>query len=251
MAGRQWPVSLFAPSQRAAVTDAGMGLWAVRTRLCQELAEGTARDVHVGAVGNDVNEWLTEEAATWTHLLSVRPTATPAQLRMSLPGNRELVRRGLTMVSVFDYERLDDESRRMLVAEPVGDYLFAVADIQVKIIDHERVLLEGPTVDGEFSVMVARSPLVLEQALRYWNAVLASAFECGRERAQVAHLTERQQAVVGLMQTGMTDEAIARHLEVSVRTVRSDVARILEVLQVRSRFSAGFRLGRGAPDLAD
>ncbi|MGG5260441.1 helix-turn-helix transcriptional regulator [Phycicoccus avicenniae] len=245
MAGRTWPGSRFAPAQRAAVMDAGMALWAARTRLCQELAEGTARDVRIGAVGNDVNEWLTDEARTWSHLLSVRPTATPAQLRMSLPGNRELVRRGLRMVSVFDYERLDEECRRMLVAESVGDYLFAVADLQMKVIDHERVLLEGPAVDGSFSVMVTRSPQVLDLAMRYWNAVLASAFGCGRERAEVSHLTDRQLQVVGLMQTGMTDEAIARHLEVSVRTVRSDVARILDALEVRSRFSAGFRLGRG------
>ncbi|QKE82547.1 helix-turn-helix transcriptional regulator [Arthrobacter sp. NEB 688] len=225
--------------------DAGMALWAERTRLCAELAEGGSSECRIGAVGNDVNEWLTADAVGWSHLLSVRPTATPAQLRMSLPGNRALVERGLQMVSVFDYERLDDECRRMLVEEPVGDYLFAVADIQMKVIDHERVLLEGPTVDGRFSVLEVRSARVLEQAMRYWNTVLVSAFECGRERAELGWLSERQQRVVGLMQTGMTDEAIARQLHVSVRTVRSEVAHVLETLQVRSRFSAGFRLGRG------
>ncbi|GIL37228.1 helix-turn-helix transcriptional regulator [Phycicoccus sp. DTK01] len=245
MSGRQWPGSRFAPSQRAAVTDAGMALWAERTRLCRDLEAGASTECRIGAVGNDVNEWLTAEAVTWRHLLSVRPTATPAQLRMSLPGNRALVERGLEMVSVFDYERLDDECRRMLVAEPVGDYLFAVADIQMKVIDHERVLLEGPTVDGQFSVIDVRSPRVLEQAMSYWNAVLASAFGCGTERAEAVHLSERQERVVDLMQQGMTDEAVARHLRVSVRTVRSEVARILETLEVRSRFSAGFRLGRG------
>lgn len=249
--GKAWPRTRFAPMQRTAVLDAGMALWAARSTLCQSLVDGTARDCHIGAVGEEVNPWLLEESARWRHLLSVRPTATAAQLRLSLPNNREMVRRGLEMVSVFDYERLDEECRQLIVDEPVGDYLFAVAEIQMKVIDHQHVLLEGPTVDGDYSVMVASSPRVLELALRYWNAVLSSAFECGQERAGDPRLSDRQRQIVALMQTGMTDDAMARHLEVSVRTVRSDVAQILAALEVRSRFSAGFRLGRVESALPD
>jgi DNA-binding CsgD family transcriptional regulator len=241
---RPWPASRFRIAQRTAVLDAGMALWAARARVLQSLADGTARDCHIGGVGDEINDWLFEESPSWRHLLSVRPTGTAAQLRRSLPNNRALVDAGLEMVSVFDYERLEEECRQLIVAEPLGQYLFAVAEVQMKVIDHERVLLDGPSVGGEPSVMVCRAPAVLEAAMRYWNAVLGSAFDCGQERAAEPRLTERQRLVVGLMQDGMTDEAMARQLEVSVRTVRSDVAAVLEALQVRSRFSAGFRLGR-------
>ncbi|WP_404352521.1 hypothetical protein LG324_06120 [Phycicoccus jejuensis] len=57
MSGRQWPGSRFAPSQRAAVTDAGMALWAERTRLCRDLEAGAGTECRIGADGNDVNEW--------------------------------------------------------------------------------------------------------------------------------------------------------------------------------------------------
>lgn len=248
---RSWPRSRFAPAQRAAVLDASMALWAARGRLCQALEDGVARDCHIGAAGDEVNLWLGEESRRWRHLLSVRPTATPAQLRLSLPHNRSMVRQGLEMVSVFDHERLDDECRQLIVDEPVGDYLFALTEAQMKIVDREVVLLDGPLVDGDYSVIVVRSAKVLDLAMRYWNAVMSSAFECGQERAVDPRLSERQLRIVRLMQTGMTDEAVARSLEVSVRTVRSEVAQILEALQVRSRFSAGFRLGRSGQALPD
>ena len=239
-----WPRGRFAQAQRAAVMDAGVALWAARGRLCQALDDGTATDCRIGAVGDDVNPWLFEESKGWSHLLSVRPTATVSQLRLSLPNNRVMVRRGMEMVSIFDYDRLDDESRQLIADEPVGQYLFGVAEIQVKVIDREDVLLLGPERDGDYSVMVVRSPRVLDLAMRYWNAVMLSAFDCGEERASQAMLTDRQGRVVGLMRSGLTDEAIARILDVSVRTVRADVAHILDELQVRSRFSAGFLLGR-------
>lgn len=244
-----WPRSRFAQAQRAAVMDTGMALWAARGRLCQSLEDGTATECHIGAVGDEVNPWLFEESQHWSHLLSVRPTATLAEMRLSLPNNRAMVRRGLEMVSIFDYERVDTECRQLIADEPVGHYLFGIAEVQMKVIDREDLLLLGPEVDGDFSVMVVRSPRVLDLAMRYWNAVMLSAFDCGQERASEAVLTERQSRVVGLMRSGLTDEAIARSLDVSVRTVRSDIAGVLDALQVRSRFSAGFRLGRSGTAL--
>lgn len=241
---KPWPRSRFSPALRASVLDAGMALWAARGHLCRAIEDGSARDCAIGAVGDDVNPWLIEESTRWRHLLSVRPTATAAQLRLSLPHNRDMVRRGLEMVSVFDHERLDDESRRLIIEEPVGNYLFALTETQMKVVDRHIVLLDGPTVGEDPSVMVVRSPRVLDLAMRYWNAVVSSAAACGKERAADPRLSERQQRIVALMRTGMTDEAMARSLQVSVRTVRSDIAQILEALQVRSRFSAGFRLGR-------
>lgn len=241
-----WPRGRFAQAQRAAVTDAGMALWAARGRLCRALEDGTATDCHIGAVGDDVNPWLGEESTRWEHLLSVRPTATAAEMRLSMPHNRAMVRRGMQMVSIFDYDRLDAECRQLIADEPVGKYLFGVAEVQVKIINREELLLLGPERDGDYSVMVVRSLPILELAMRYWNAVMLSAFDCGQERAREPRLTERQGRVVGLLRAGLTDEAIARNLEVSVRTVRADVADLLDQLQVRSRFSAGFLLGRSS-----
>ncbi len=245
---RRWPRTRFDNLCRETVLDTGMALWALRRSLVDALAHGQVAGCRVVAVGEDINPWMWEASADWMHLLSVRPTASVDQLLLSLPGNRERLAGGATWVSVFDYERLDDDARQLIVNETAGTYLFACTEVQFKIANRSSVLLSGPVCDGEQSVMVVRHPPVLEAALRHWNAVMASAFHCGEERATAPELTQRQWDVVNLLRQGLTDEAIARALGVSVRTVRAEVAQVLEALQARSRFSAGFHLGRlGVP----
>ncbi|MFH8516999.1 response regulator transcription factor [Streptomyces gelaticus] len=51
----------------------------------------------------------------------------------------------------------------------------------------------------------------------------------------------RMQVVLRLLAEGLTDDAIARRLGCSVRTVRNDVAAAMVALDARSRFQAGAR----------
>jgi DNA-binding CsgD family transcriptional regulator len=52
-------------------------------------------------------------------------------------------------------------------------------------------------------------------------------------------LPARDLELLNLLQLGLQDESIARHLSLGVRTVRRDVARLLSTLGARSRFEAG------------
>lgn len=54
-------------------------------------------------------------------------------------------------------------------------------------------------------------------------------------------LTARQRAVAELLAAGAIDDAIARALRISGRTVRSDVAAIMSAFDAGSRFQAGVR----------
>jgi DNA-binding NarL/FixJ family response regulator len=58
----------------------------------------------------------------------------------------------------------------------------------------------------------------------------------------LSDLTPRQRQVVALMADGLGDDAIATAIGVSTRTVRSDIAALLDLLGVRTRFAAGVRL---------
>lgn len=51
----------------------------------------------------------------------------------------------------------------------------------------------------------------------------------------------RSEIVLRLLAEGLTDEAVARRIGVSVRTVRNDVASAMAALNARSRFQAGVR----------
>jgi len=147
------------------------------------------------------------------------------------------------MVSVFDYYGLDTDARLLLANEPVGDYLFGRAPVQMKIVDRRFVILDGPVVDGSVSLMTIHSGACLDAAWRYWDAIVASAIPV--EDAGISDLgllTKRQRQVVALLASDLGDDAVAASLGVSVRTVRSEVAAILAALGVKSRFAAGVRV---------
>jgi DNA-binding CsgD family transcriptional regulator len=201
----------------------------------------TGEVVAVGTAG--AHEWLHTQGATWRENLSVRPGASTTQLRAGLPVNRAFLSTGAQMVSVFDYQGLDTEGRILLANEPVGDYLFGRAPVQMKIIDRRFVILDGPTIDGSMSLMTVHSGPCLEAAWRYWDAVVASAVPVQDAGiSDLGLLTARQRQVVALMASDLGDDAIAASLGVSVRTVRSEVAAILAALGVKSRFAAGVRV---------
>ncbi len=57
--------------------------------------------------------------------------------------------------------------------------------------------------------------------------------------SQACPISEDDLKLLNLLVTYPSDEPIARHLDVSVRTVRRRIARIIEVLGVQNRFAAG------------
>jgi DNA-binding NarL/FixJ family response regulator len=116
--------------------------------------------------------------------------------------------------------------------------------------------------------MRVRDPAVMEGAWRYWHAVVGSSYRAnGLTRPAPAdgtddkpggtlepagpELSSRQWRIVTLLATDTRDDAIAETLGVSVRTVRADIADLLDQLGVRTRFAAGLRLGyaTGRPHL--
>lgn len=227
---------------RQAVLDAAAILQVRRTEAAARASRGDVPGLEIVARGGAINPWMRGASESWREVLSVRPETTAAEMRYSVPHNRVLLARGLKMVSIFDLNGTDVEARIMLANEEVGTYLLSLAPVQMKIVDRSYVLLEGPTIDGEASVMEARTPECLDAAWRYWHAVDAIATPVDRSVASLADLTPRQRQVVALMATGVSDDAIADALDVSVRTVRADVASVLDLLGVKTRFAAGVRL---------
>ena len=230
-------------ADRQTVLDAAAVLQVRRSETAALVAQRELPDVEIVERGYDrINRWFLEQSAGWRELLSVRPSGTTVRLRASLPNNRAQVKRGLRMVSIFDVYGLEPEARVLLANEPVGTYLLSATPVQMKIVDRRFVLLQGPEVDGEPSVMAVSSGRCLDAAWRYWEAAVNSSFPAGDGMTTLGDLTPRQRQVVALMSTGLGDDAIADSLGVSVRTVRSDVAVVLDALGVRTRFAAGIRL---------
>lgn len=231
---------------REATLDAAAVLQVRRSELATRVAEGRVVGAEIVAVGLDrANDWLVEVTPTWRELLSIRPASTSAQLRASMPHNRRVVRAGLKMVSILDNDGTRPDARVLVANESVGTYLFGVGPVQMKIVDSRFVLLQGPVVDGEPTLMAVTSGPCVDAAWRYWEAALESSFPARGSVPPPVDLTPRQHQIVALLANDLGDDAIAEALGVSVRTIRSDVAAILSALGVRSRFAAGLRLSSG------
>ena len=236
------PATRMSPGSVQAVLDAAALLQMRRSEAAALAERGELTDGRIVTVGlAATQEWLRDEGDNWRENLSVRPSATVTQLRASLPINRAKVAAGARMVSVFDYTGLDTVARLLLANEPLGDYLFGRAPVQMKIIDRRFVVLEGPIIEGGMSLMTVHQGPCLDAAWRYWDAVIASCVP-PEEVPGPSVLSPRQLQVVALLMSDLGDDAIAASLGVSVRTVRSDVAAILQAVGVKSRFAAGARL---------
>lgn len=238
------PRSRIREAPRQAALDAAAALQVRRSEIAASLEGGGRRGAKVVArTSAGVNEWMREDIRGWRELMSVRPSGTMPQLRISVPYNRWLIEHGLRMVSLFDHDGCDPEARLFLASEEPGYYRFGVGPVQMKIVDRRYVLLQGPFLDEDATLMAVTDRACLAAAWEYWHAAVAASFPAEEVAVGgLGELTPRQRQVIALLAADTRDEGIAETLGVSVRTVRSDLAELMETLGVRSRFAAGVRV---------
>jgi DNA-binding CsgD family transcriptional regulator len=234
--------------RREAALDAAAALQLRRRELAQMLTHGETSGARVVArTMPDAQRWIHDEIRGWHDLRTVRPAGTVPYLRSTLPYTRELVGNGLQMISLWDWEGLKPDARRLLAGERLGRYLLGTGPVQMNIVDRRFVILRGPFLDGEPTLMAVTAPECLAAAWRYWHAAVASSYPADEDEAgELEILTPRQRQIAVLLAVDTRDESIAETLGVSVRTVRADVAQLMEALGVRSRFAAGARIGEAA-----
>ncbi|MBZ5737985.1 helix-turn-helix transcriptional regulator [Nocardioides mangrovi] len=231
-----------AESVHQAVLDAAAALQVRRSALASRLAAGRPAEADVVGVGPEgMNAWMARRSAHWRTLLSTRPNGLLEHLRVGLPLSRVRIRGGTHIETVYDYWGLEPAARVMVANETLGIYRQGHAPLQMSLVDDRFVLLHGPEVDGQPSLMATTDTACLAAARHYWDAARASTFEVPAPPV-IADLSPRQRQVVALLSEGHADDVIATSLEVSIRTVRTEVAAVLATLGVRSRFAAGTRL---------
>lgn len=237
------PASPVPYSLREEILDLASAVQLRRREVVARLEAGEHVDVEVYGRGVDqVNERLVEDSLRWREYRSLRPRISAPELRYTLPLTRAFVERGSTVVSIFDRHGVDAPGAALLAGEDPAVFRLSIVPIQLKLVERDSVLLQGPWAGEEPTVLLVRDTACLQAAWRYWNAVETASYEPRADVPALDGLTERQCAIVGLLGDDATDETIAAALGVSVRTVRYDIKRIFDVLGVRSRFAAGQRL---------
>ncbi len=119
--------------------------------------------------------------------------------------------------------------------------------LRALVVDEVRVLVEGrDTADGEPTAWLTDRMDFVVPVVEIWRRTLALSTPVlgpGEEPA----LTRRQLLVARLLAVGEKDQAIARRLELSARTVEREVRTILGQLGVRSRTEAVLTMSGRSP----
>jgi DNA-binding CsgD family transcriptional regulator len=195
-----------------------------------------------------LRHWLDERATlNRRDAVAMHPALAPNDvLRESLKVDLELLRRGVAfrmLVSRTAARRAGAAAYLSALEREGGQVRVADAiPLQLLVIDGSVVVT--PEADAEpASDVVIRSEVVgrcLMAAFEHlWVGAEKYATFAGAGGAHDEELTAVHVRLLRALATGAKDEAIARQLGCSERTLRRLVAQALEALGVRSRFAAG------------
>jgi DNA-binding CsgD family transcriptional regulator len=114
---------------------------------------------------------------------------------------------------------------------------------QMVVIESTSAVLHDPEELGTGGALVVHARGVVNALSHHfsllWEAAspLGGTVEEGSD-SSVRALTAAEETVLRMLADGLTDEAIARRLDVSIRTVRRMIAKLVQALGSRSRFEA-------------
>ncbi|MFC1411919.1 LuxR family transcriptional regulator [Streptacidiphilus sp. N1-12] len=225
-------------------------------RLRSRIAAVTAhyRDPHASRTssGVDVLEdkfavraLITDLSATCEReLMACQPGGgrPPAALADALPRDLELLKRGITLRSLYQHTARFHTATQAY-AETVlaaGSRIRTVAEIpgQMIIIDRQTAFL--PHREHRFGAVVVREPSIIEYLCsafeQAWN--LGAPYQTGPAAARGA-VTEMKRSILTLMANGLKDEVIAKRMGLSVRACRGHIADLLDSFGAHSRFQGG------------
>jgi DNA-binding CsgD family transcriptional regulator len=176
------------------------------------------------------------------------PAYAPGAFEFSRPVASAVIRRGVILRSLWCLE--------LLSMAPVLTHARWLGARQAVPRAVDRVPARAMIVDGRVAVVIdearnargLRAFAQVEPLRRLAGRLWARAADVRAAGAAVPVLEPESQprgeSVLRLLAEGLTDDAIARRIGVSVRTVRNEVASLMASLDARSRFQAGLRAAR-------
>ncbi len=123
----------------------------------------------------------------------------------------------------------------------------AILPLRMVIVDRCIAIVPMDTLgDVEHGAMEVTAEGVVTLLLALFEDTWQQATEIGSEppRDRLTGLSEVDRQLLDLLADGLTDEAAAKRLGLSVRTVRRTMARLMRQLDATSRFEAGLKVQR-------
>lgn len=203
-------------------------------------ATQTVETVHDPALAE--RRWIEMQLAAENEILLFDKPPYLLPLAGQYEAERQLLKRGVSYRVLYDQTSFDlpdqpDRSRSFLSVGQEGRLVVEVPFKAVVIDGMSAAVLEGSHRNDPGMVVLRKTPLV---------RALVFMFESLWERAALLTAPANDSGdssidrrFLGYLAAGLKDEAIARQMGVSVRTVRRRAADLLDQLGAHSRFQAG------------
>jgi sugar-specific transcriptional regulator TrmB len=151
--------------------------------------------------------------------------------------------RGIYAPEAFELPGAYAQAKR---AEEAGERARVHADVPMKLVVVDGSMAMMPmTANGDVeSSLVVHSPMVVAALVRLFELLWRQACPLTDWPGAEDGGEGLDHELLGMLGTGMKDEAIARELGISVRTLGRRIAVLLETLGARTRFQAGLQAYR-------
>ncbi len=155
--------------------------------------------------------------------------------------------RGIYSPEAFELPGAFEQARR---AEEAGERARVHTDVPMKLVVIDaRMAMMPMTANGDIeSSLVIHSPMVVAALVRLFELLWRQACPLIEWPRAGNGRDDLDRELLALLGTGMKDEAIARELGISVRTLGRRVAALLDTLGARTRFQAGLQAYRRGAD---
>ncbi|SDI31542.1 regulatory protein, luxR family [Actinokineospora alba] len=198
----------------------------------------------IGALSVELCLSAHEEFVSFSTVRSQKPP--DPRTAMTFPA--AVADRGVVLRAVYERAALGFDGAKAIVdaCVDVGWQLRVAPELPMKMVIADRHTALVPIdPSGSTGAMLIRTPTVVAALRMLFELVWGLAVPVGgREAGSPNGLTPAQAKVLDLLATGMTDGAIARHLDISERTVRRHLTALLEVLQADNRVAAVYAATR-------
>ncbi|MFI5678915.1 response regulator transcription factor [Streptomyces cellulosae] len=210
------------------------------------LREEPSRLIEVASGEGAIAARLEEMYARAEHevcLFDTPPYLAPPARQLDL--QVDLLRRGIVSRGIYAASALEDPkvlSRTWNMVE-LGEQARVLPSVPVKllVVDGCRAMLPlTSSAAGGYCAVVVWHSAVTEALQKLFEMAWQQATPLGQPVGD-GELNESEGALIRLLAAGMKDEAVARHLGVSLRTLRRRVSELQERLGAASRFQLGAR----------
>ncbi|MFJ9249577.1 helix-turn-helix transcriptional regulator [Streptomyces sp. NPDC101776] len=210
------------------------------------LREEPSRLIEVASGEGAIAARLEEMYARAEHevcLFDTPPYLAPPAPQVDLQA--DLLKRGIVSRGIYAATALEDPnalSRAWNMVE-LGEQARVLPSVPLKllVVDGRRALLPlTSSAAGGYCAVVVWHSAVTEALQKLFELAWRQATPLGRAAGN-GELSEDEEALTRLLAAGLKDEAVARHLGVSLRTLRRRVSDLQERLGAASRFQLGLR----------